>query len=147
MREQISKFADEVHDQFDSLQARLKRLKSTIMVESTDTRQALRAHLESLDDRIAKQSKKVKHAAEEVEDKVEDWADEHLETVNIWRKARQYDKLQARAEKAEAYAKARMEMATRAFEKAERAAVQAALARAEARSDDDEFDNDLDDDD
>ena len=126
----ITKFSDEIRVQTELMQDRLKFLKAEATSDAAEAQDSVRKYIDKLDVQIGRDRKRLHQARDEVEE----WAEERVETLNEWRSERHVEKLVDRADRADRYAKACMDISISALDKAERAMLQASLARADAKS-------------
>jgi L-amino acid N-acyltransferase YncA len=132
MSEQIDTFRSQLRTKVDEAGKRLKDLEAKVKATGEKAKSDAKAHLASLETMNKAQQAKVQAA----EAKVKAWAEERRtitsEKVSAWKAQRQVKELSWRADNAERYAAATIEIAAAAIDEAENAIVEAIVARLDA---------------
>jgi TolA-binding protein len=120
--------------QIDTARGKLEALKRDILNLHDEDVAALSQRQTEIRARLEQQ----KARAQKLQSDIARWKDERIahtqEAIAGWMQARELDKLQARAEKAESYALDMVTVAAYDFEEAEQAVFEAVTARFEAES-------------
>ncbi len=112
----------------------LNDLKSKIDTKAQHADQDIRSHLDSVQRRIEQDNNKVSAAKAEVKEWMEHRKIDTNAKIAEWKAKHEISKLQNRADKAERYAAAAIDVAVAAMNEAEQAALEAYLARQDADS-------------
>jgi predicted nucleic acid-binding Zn-ribbon protein len=134
MGQRIDQFCEDLRLKLSNIDSRFSSLKAKIDGKAQNTEQAVRGHLGEVQTRIEQNRTKISTA----QAKVKDWLDSRkvatTEKIAEWKAKRETTKLQNRADDAEGYAAAAIEVALAAVDEAEQAALEAWLARQDANS-------------
>lgn len=117
-----------------NIESGLDRLKSKIDAKAQHAEQEVRNHLGVVRKRIEQDRAKVAAAQAEMKTWIEARKATTSEQIGLWNAKRDTAKLLDRAEKAESYANATIDVVMAALDEAEEAALEAWLARQEANS-------------
>jgi hypothetical protein len=119
-------------NQIDAAKTKLDTLKRELAGMHDEDMQALQGHREQIHQRVEEQ----KERAREVQANIASWKQEKVthtqDAVRSWRQRREIDKLESRAERAEAYAVDMVSVAAFDFDEAEQAVLDALAARYDA---------------
>ena len=116
----------------DAARAKLDALKADIAAMHDEDVEALRAKREELDKRLAGQKEQAKRLQADIASWKEEKVAHTQEAIGSWRKTREVQKLESRAERAEEYAIDMVAVAAYDFEEAEQALLDAVVARRDA---------------
>jgi hypothetical protein len=132
MSETFDKFCSDVRTKINDADKRLKDLKASARSAGQKAKDDAKAHLATLENKAKEQQTKI----EASEAKVKAWAEQKkaitAEKIAEWKAQRQVKKLNDRADDAESYAVAAMQIAAAAVDEAETAAIEAVVARIDA---------------
>jgi DNA repair exonuclease SbcCD ATPase subunit len=132
MGEKFDKFCSDLRTKIDDADKHLKGLQASAKNAGQKARDDAKAHLATLENKAKEQQAKI----EESEAKVKAWAQQKkaitADKIAEWKAQRQVKKLNDRADDAESYAVATMQVASAAIDEAERAAIEAVVARIDA---------------
>ncbi len=119
-------------DEIDAAKAKLDALKREIAGMHEEDMQALKEHQDEIRQRVEQQ----KARARQMQANIASWKQEKIahtqEAIRSWRQQRELDKLESRAERAEAYAVDMVSVAAFDFDEAEQAVLDAVAARYDA---------------
>jgi hypothetical protein len=132
MSQRIDEFCENLRLKLTNIDSGLAGLKAKIDGKAQHAEQEARSHLDKVQRRIEQGRAKVSAAQAEVTSWVEDRKTVTADKIAEWKAKRETSKLQNRADKAERYAAAAMDVALAAVDDAERAALEAWLARQDA---------------
>jgi len=132
MNETLDKFCSDVRTKIDDADKRLKDLRASAKNAGQKAKDDAKAQLAALENKAKDQQAKI----EASKAKVKAWADGKkaitAEKIAEWKAQRQVRKLSDRADDAESYAVAAMQIAVAAIDAAETAAIEAVVARIDA---------------
>jgi hypothetical protein len=132
MGEKFDKFCSDLRTKIDDADKRLKCLQASAKNAGQKARDDAKAHLAALENKAKDQQAKI----EASKAKVKAWADGKkaitADKIAEWKAQREVRKLNDRADDAESYAVAAMQIAVAAIDEAETAAIEAVLARIDA---------------
>ena len=132
MGENFDKFCSDIRTEIDDTDKHLKGPQASAKNAGQKARDDAKAHLATLENKAKEQQAKI----EESEAKVKAWAQQKkaitADKIAEWKAQRQVKKLNDRADDAESYAVATMQVASAAIDEAERAAIEAVVARIDA---------------
>jgi len=132
MSEKVDKFCDKLRDRLNAIEGRVQSVKADIQTLPAKAEKALRDKIDAARTKLQVQKERVEKAR--VDLKV--WADQKLaetkEAISEWKAKHEVRKLNARAERAEAYAEAAMVLALFSIDEAEEAVLDAVAARKDA---------------
>src|SRR4029453_8194048 len=119
-------------EQIDAAKTKLDAVKRELAGMHEEDLQALQEHREQIRQRVDQQRER----ARETQASIERWKQEKVahtqDAIRSWRERREMEKLQSRAERAEAYAVDMVTVAANDFDEAEQAVLEAIAARYEA---------------
>jgi len=119
-------------DHIDAAKTKLDALKNELAGMHEEDMQALQAHQAQIRQRLDQQ----KDRARQMQADMASWKQEKVahtkDKISSWRQQREIDKLEARAERAEAYAVDMVTVAAFDFDEAEQAVLDAVAARYDA---------------
>ena len=132
MNETFDKFYSDVRTKINDADKRLKDLLASARSAGQKAKVDAKAHLAALETKAKEDQAKL----EASEAKVKAWALQKkaitADKIAEWKAQRQVKKLNDRADDAESYAVATMQVASAAIDEAERAAIEAVVARIDA---------------
>ncbi len=132
MGQRIDQFCENLRQKLTMADSGLEGLKAKIDSKARTAEQDVQSHLERVQKRIEQGRAKVSAAQAEMRN----WADQRKtvtkEKIAEWKAKREVVKLQSRADIAEHYAAAAIDLAVAAIDEAEQASLEAWLARADA---------------
>ena len=132
MGQRIDQFCEALRLKLSDIDNRFNSLKARIDGRAQNADQAVRSHLAEVQTRIDKDRAKVAAAQIKVKDWVESRKIATTDKIAEWKANRELNRLQDRAEDAETYAAAAIDVALAAVDEAEQAALEAWLARQDA---------------
>lgn len=134
MGKQSEKFGEVLRAKLSNIETNLRDVKSAIDAKANKAEHDVRARLDAAKKRIEQDRAKITAAQAEVKN----WADEQKsassEKIAEWKTRHETAKLQHRAEGAERFADATVDLAVAALEEAEHAVLQAWAARIDANA-------------
>ncbi len=132
MSETFDKFCSDVRTKINDADKRLKDLGASAKNAGQKAKDDAKAHLAALENKAKDQQAKI----EASKATMKAWADGKkaitAEKITEWKAQRQVQKLSDRADDAESYAVAAMQIAVAALDEAETAAIEAVVARSDA---------------
>jgi chromosome segregation ATPase len=132
MSETFDKFCSDIRAKIDDADKRLKDLKAGASSAGQKAKDDAKAHLATLENKAKEQQAKL----EASQAKLRAWAEEKktvtADKIAEWKAQRQIRELNDRADDAESYAAAAMQVAVSAVDEAEQAAIEAMVARIDA---------------
>lgn len=134
MGQRIDQFCEDLRLKLTTIDSGLGGVKAKIDGKAQNAEQEARSHLEKVQKRIEQDRSKVTAAQTEVKNWVEGRKTATRDAVAEWKAKRETGKLQNRADKAERYAAAAIDIALATVDEAEQAALEAWLARQDANS-------------
>ena len=132
MSQRIDQFHQGLRIKLTNIESGLDSLKARIQGKPQHAEQDVRGHLEQVQRRIQKNQAKFAAAQAEMKSWAEDRKLATADKIAEWEARAETSKLQNRADKAERYAAAAMDVALETIDEAEQAAVEAWLARQDA---------------
>jgi hypothetical protein len=132
MSAKVDQFCDKLRDQLNIIEARLQSVKVNLEGLPEQAEKAVRAKLEETRVNLQAQMQRVEQARIDLKACAEERIAETKESVRQWKSERDSRKLQARADRAEAYAVDAIEFAVVAADEAEEAIRDAVVARMDA---------------
>jgi hypothetical protein len=132
--QRIDQFCENLRLKLTNIDSGLDGLKAKIDGKAQHAEQEVRSHLEKVQRRIEQGRAKVLVAQTEVTNWAEDRKTATADKIAEWKAKRETSKLQNRADQAERYAAAAIDVALAAVDDAEQAALEAWLARQDANS-------------
>lgn len=134
MSQRIDQFCEDLRLKLTNIESGLKSIKGKVDEKAQHVEKDVRNHLERVEKRIDQGHAKALAAQAEVKHWVEDKKDATSEKIAEWKAKRETSKLQNRADKAERYAAATIDVALMALDEAEQASLEAWLARYDANA-------------
>src|SRR5271166_5452942 len=134
MSKQIDQFCEDLRLKLTNIDNTLSQLKAKIDGKAQNVDAEARSHLEKVQKRIEQNRAKVSTAQTQIKNWVEERKTATRESIAEWKTKRETSKLQNRADKAELYAAAAIDVAMAGVDEAEQAALEAWLARQDANS-------------
>lgn len=132
MGQRIDQFCENLRQKLTMTASGLDGLKAKIDGKATHVEQDVQSHLERVNKRIEQGRAKVSAA----QANMKNWAEQRKAATNEkiaeWKAKRELGKLQGRADDAEGYAAATIDVAGAAVDEAEKASLEAWLARQDA---------------
>jgi hypothetical protein len=132
MSQRIDKFLEDLRLKLTNVKSGLDGLKSKIDVKAQNAEQEVRSHLEQVQRRIEQSRTKVSAAQAEVTNWVEAKKVTTAAKIADWKAKHETSQLQNRADGAERYAAASIDVALGAVDEAEQATLEAWLAQQDA---------------
>ena len=130
----IDQFCENLRQKLTMAESGIEGLKTRIDAKATHVEKDVQNHLERVHKRIDQGHAKVAAANAEMKAWVDQRKTDSSEKIAGWRAKREVAKLQGRAEGAERYAAAAIDVAVAAIDEAEQASLEAWLARQDADS-------------
>ncbi len=134
MGQQIDKFVEDLRVKLTNAKSRFDGLKAKIDEKAQNAGQEVRSHLDQVQKRIEQDRSKVSAAQTEVKNWVEARKTATAAKIAEWKAKHETKELQNRADWAERYAAASIDVALAAIDDAEQAALEAWLARQDANA-------------
>jgi predicted nucleic acid-binding Zn-ribbon protein len=134
MAQRIDQFCEDLRLKLTNIDSGLSGLKAKIDGKTQNVEQDVRGHLERVQKRVEQGRDKVSASQAELKNWVEDKKTATSEKIAEWKAKRETSKLQNRADKAERYAAAAIDIAVAAVDEAEQASLEAWLAREDANA-------------
>ncbi len=134
MPRSLDQFSQDLRLKLANVQSNLDGLKAKIDGKAENAEQDVRKHLDSVRKRIDQAAPGVAKAEAEVKTWFEEKKAVTNEKVAEWKTRRETAKLQNRADRAELYASAALDISLAAVDEAERATLEAWLARQDANA-------------
>ncbi|HUK09083.1 MAG TPA: hypothetical protein VLX09_14510 [Stellaceae bacterium] len=132
MGQRIDQFCENLRLKLTNIDSGLTSLKAKIDGKTQQAEQEARSHLEKVRRQIQQNRAKVSAAQTEMKEWAESRKAATNEKISEWKAKRETSRLQNRADKAERYAAASIEVALAAVDEAEEASLEAWLARQDA---------------
>ncbi len=134
MGQHIDQFCEDLRLKLTNIESGLTALKSKIDSRAKTAEDDVRSHLDKVKKRIEQGRAKVSSSEAQVRTWVEERKAFTGATIADWKARRQASELQGRADRAERYAAAAIDMAVAALDEAEEASLEAWLAREDANA-------------
>ena len=134
MGQRIDQFCEDLRLKLSNIDSRFGNLRAKIDGKNQQAEEAVRSHLRHVQTRIEQDRSKVSAARGKVTNWVESRRVATSDQIADWKAKRELSKLQNRAQDAEEYAAAAIDIALAAMDEAEQAALEAWLARQDADS-------------
>jgi hypothetical protein len=134
MGQRIDQFCDNLRAKLTNIDSGLNGLKAKIDGKAQDAEQKVRTHLEDVQRHMEQNRAKVSASRAEVREWVESGKAATADKIAEWKAKRETSKLQNRADQAERYAAAEIDIALAAVDEAEEAALESWLAREDANA-------------
>jgi predicted nucleic acid-binding Zn-ribbon protein len=132
MGQRIDQFCESLRLKLTNVASNMDGLKTKIDVKAQGAEQDVRSHLDSTKKRIEQGRAKVSAAQADMKNWVEQRKTVTSDKIAEWKAKREIGKLQGRADQAERYAEAAIDVAVAAVDEAEQASLEAWLARQDA---------------
>jgi hypothetical protein len=132
MSAKVDRFCDTLRDQLNLIEERLESMKLSLEGLPEQAEKAVRAKLEHARTNLRTQRERFELTWASLKARAEERFAETNEAVSQWKANREMRKLQARADRAEAYAECAIEFALAATKEAEEAILNAVVARMDA---------------
>ncbi len=129
MGKRIDQFCDELRLKLTNVDSNMDGLKAKIDGQVQNAEQDVRNHLDKVQKRVAQGRAKVSAAQADVKNWVDERKADTSDKIAEWKAKREIGKLQSRADKAERYAAAAIDITLAALDDAEQASLEAWLAR------------------
>jgi hypothetical protein len=130
--QRIDKFCESLRLKLTNVDSNMDSLKAKIDGKAQNAEQDVRHHLDGVKKRIEQDRAKLTAAQADVKNWVDDRRAVTADKIAEWKANREIAKLQGRADRAELYAAATIDVAVSAVDEAEQAALEAWLAREDA---------------
>jgi hypothetical protein len=134
MSERVDKFCDKLRERLNAIEGWIQSVQTDAQALPAKAEKALQQKLVEARTKVEAQKQRVEKARADL--KI--WADQKMaetrEGINEWKAKREVRKLNARAERAEAYAEATMVLALASIDEAEEAILDAVAARKDAEA-------------
>lgn len=128
----VDQFCDKLRDRLDAIEGGLKNVMANTQARSGTAEEAVRAKLAEVRSKLQAQKDRVEEARANLRARAQQKMSESRETVREWQARHEMRKLQARADRAEAYAADAVDFALAAMGEAEEAVLDAVVARLDA---------------
>ncbi len=132
MSAKVDQFCDKLRDRLNAVEGRLASVKTNIQALPRLAEKTLHVKLDEARRGLQAQKERVEKAQANLKARVEQKITETKEAVNEWKAKHEVHKLNARADRAEAYAADAMECALATIDEAEAAMLDAVAARMDA---------------
>ena len=132
MSTKSEQFCKKLHDRVDGLESRLTALKDRVEELPNQSEKALQDHLAKARSKVEDQKQTLAQAQANLKARAEQQANQTKDTIDDWKAKREVKKLNARADRAEAYAADAIDFAVVAIDQAEEAILDAFVARVDA---------------
>jgi hypothetical protein len=132
MSERVDKFCDSLRERLNALEGRIQSVKTNVQALPAKAEKALRETLDDVRTKLQAQKERVEKARLDLKARADQKIAETKEAINEWKAKREVRKLNARAERAEAYAEAAIFLALASIDEAEEAVLDAVAARKDA---------------
>ena len=134
MSPRIDKFCEELRLKLTNIESGLGSLKTKMEGKAQQGEREVRSQLDAIQKRIAQDHAKASAARAEIKAWFDNKKTVTAEKIADWKAKQEMSHLQNRADQAERYAQATIEVALTALDEAEQATLEAWLARADANS-------------
>jgi hypothetical protein len=132
MSAKVDQFCDGLRERLNAIEGRIQSVKTSMHDLPAKAEKAVREKLDQARIKLQSQKERVEKARIDLKGRTEQKVAEAKEAINEWKAKREVRKLNARAERAEAYAEAAMVVALASIDEAEEAVLEAAAARMDA---------------
>jgi uncharacterized phage infection (PIP) family protein YhgE len=129
MNQTIDNFCNQLRSKINDADKRLKDLKASADHASQKAKDEAMAQLDRLENSAKEQQARIEASKAKIKDWVQEKKTMTDDKIAEWKSQRQVKKLADRADDAESYASAAIEIAIASVDEAERAAVEAIVAR------------------
>jgi len=132
MSVKVDQFCDKLRDRLNALEGQMQSVKTSVKDVPAKAEKAVREKLDQARTKLEAQKERVEKARVELKARADQKVAEVKEAINEWKAKHEVRKLNARAERSEAYADAAMVLALASIDEAEEAALEAVAARMDA---------------
>jgi membrane protein involved in colicin uptake len=134
MSERIDNFCKSLNEKLNNVEGRMNALKTRVNSAPKEAQDALRRHLDAAHQKLEGQKKAIEQARTNAGNWVAQKKSEGAAAIEQWKADREAKKLAHRADEAESYAAAEIEIAAATIDEAEQAVLEAIVARMDADS-------------
>jgi hypothetical protein len=132
MSERVDQFCVGLRERLNAMEGRIQSVKTTVQEMPAKAEKVVREKLDQARTKILAQKERVEKARVDLKTRADQKMVEAKEAINEWKAKHEVRKLNARAERAEAYADAAMFLAVASIDEAEEAVLEAVAARKDA---------------
>jgi len=132
MSERVDKFCDGLRERLNAIEGRIQSVKTDVQAMPAKADKALRDKLDEARTKVEAQKQRVVKARADLKAWTDQKVAETKEAISEWKAKREARKLNARADRAEAYAEATVMLALASLDEAEEAILDAVAARKDA---------------
>ena len=132
MSARVDQFCDKLRDRLNTMEGRLQTVKATVQGMSKEAEKTLREKLAETRTRVETQKEKVEKTRANLKARAQEKIGQAREAISEWKAKHETRKLQARADRAEAYAADAVYHAVASIDEAEEAILEAVIARMDA---------------
>jgi hypothetical protein len=132
MSERVDKFCDGLRDRLNAIEARVETIKANVQALPGKAEKAVQDKVDEARAKLQAQKERIDKTRADLRTWAEHKKAETRAMIREWKAKREAKKLNARAERAEAYAEAAAVVALATIDEAEEAMLEAALARMDA---------------
>lgn len=130
----VDQFCDTLRDRLNVLGARIRTANAEMQALSGQAEKVVRAKLEEARTSLQSQKERIEQARANLKARGQQKIVETKEAISEWKAKREIQRLQARADRAEAYAADAIALATASISEAEEAILDAMVARIDAEA-------------
>jgi chromosome segregation ATPase len=132
MNAKVDQFCDKLRDRLNTIEGRLQSVKTNMKALPEQAEEALRDKLESARTKLQAQKERVEQTRANLKARAQQKMAETKEAVSEWKAKRETRKLNARTDRAEAFAADAIDDAVASIAQAEEAILDAVVARIDA---------------
>jgi hypothetical protein len=132
MSVKVDRFNEKLRDRLDTIEARLKSVRTNIQSKSHEAEKNLRDKLDAARSKVRAEKKRIQKIRATRKAEVQQEIAEDIEVINGWKEKREIGKLNARADRAQTDAADAIDQAAASIDEAEEAILYAAVARLDA---------------
>ncbi|MGA2622021.1 MAG: hypothetical protein ABSF26_30890 [Thermoguttaceae bacterium] len=132
MSQRVDQFCDRLREQLNAIEGRIQSVKTDVQALPAKAEKALRDKRDEARTKVEAQKERVEKARADLKVWGEQKVAETKEAISEWKTKRETRKLQARADRSEAYAEAAVVLALASIDEAEEAILDAVAARKDA---------------
>jgi chromosome segregation ATPase len=132
MSQRVDQFCDRLREQLNAIEGRIQSVKTDVQALPAKAGKALRDKRDEARTKVEAQKERVEKARADLKVWGEQKVAETKEAISEWKAKRETRKLQARADRSEAYAEAAVLLALASIDEAEEAILDAVAARKDA---------------
>ena len=132
MSQRVDQFCEGLHERLNTIEGRIESVKTSLHELPAKAEKVVREKLDQARTKIQAEKERVEKARVDLKTRADQKIAETKEAINEWKAKREVRKLNARAERAEAYADAAMFLAVASIDEAEEAVLEAVAARNDA---------------